>query len=856
MLLSGMGFIGLYLAVGPNLPDVESIRKIRLQTPMRVYSADDKLIAEFGDTRRIPITLDQVPKDFINALLSTEDQRFYEHSGVDIQGLLRAFIKLLVTRTKSEGASTITMQVARNYYLSRAKQFSRKITEIFLAWKIESELSKNEILELYLNKIHFSHRAYGLGAAAQVYYGTNLDQLNLAQLATLAGIPKGESRYNPISSPENAKVRRSHVLGRMLSLGHITQAQFDQANAEPIDTEKHGTQVAADAPFLAEMVRQYAVDKYGLEVAYNDGLKFYTTLDSNFQSVARDSMVKGLEEYDRRHGYRGPEHHYELDEKTSMEQLVSWLSDIPVIGGLEPALVTKVEDSQAFIVLKDGSQASLPLEQVTWAKQYVDENHRELAPIKKVSDVVTIGDLIRVAKLKEDSTEASKAPESEKQPDNQVGDQKPVDLPQYRLAQIPDVSGGFVALDPKNGAIKALVGDYDFALSQFNNVTQARRQPGSNIKPFVYSAAFEKQYTPASLMNDMPIVQSDDTAENIWRPKNDGDNYLGPISLRDGLRRSRNTVSVRLIKAIGPKYTKEYLANIGFPDEYMDPYLSLALGSASFTPLEVVSAYAVLANGGYKVQPWYIDRVETSNGRILEQAQPITVCETCEEMLEAEQKASELAQTGSSSNITEDSSRSNEISDIELNSDLIVNLPVLPIPEEKVAPRVIDKRNHYLIYDILKDVIHRGTATRTLSQSDSPLLKRTDLAGKTGTTNDATDAWFSGFNRHHVATAWVGFKDSNKKLGDREYGGKAALPIWQHFMEQILAKVPPQDFKQPQGIETVRIDPKTGLLANELTENPVFEKFRSEDAPTEYAEKPTMDLFNQSDKEVSDDILF
>ncbi|MCW8999514.1 MAG: transglycosylase domain-containing protein, partial [Kangiellaceae bacterium] len=442
LLLFAMGFVGLYLSVGPGLPEVESIRKIRLQTPMRVYSKDEQLIAEFGDTRRIPITLDQVPRDFINALLSTEDQRFYEHSGVDLLGVLRAFINLAATGTKSQGASTITMLVARNYYLTREKRFSRKFTEMFLAWKIESELSKNEILELFLNKIHFSHRAYGLGAAAQVYYGKSLASLSLPQLATLAGIPKGESMYNPISNPKNALKRRTHVLGRMLAEGHITQQLYEEANNAPIETHKHGMQIAVDAPYLAEMVRQYAIEQFGIDAAYNDGIKIYTTLDANLQQYAHDALKLGLEEYDQRHGYRGAEHQYAVSEETSIDQLEDWISDVPAVAGLNPAIVAQLEDEKASIVVKGIGRAEILLKDLKWARKYIDENHVDRKKIKVSSDVLSLGDLIRVTPLRQTNEESG--------------------LPLFKLSQIPEVSGGFVSLNPQNGAIEALVGDYDY----------------------------------------------------------------------------------------------------------------------------------------------------------------------------------------------------------------------------------------------------------------------------------------------------------------------------------------------------------------------------------------------------------
>ncbi|MGX5200676.1 penicillin-binding protein 1A [Aliikangiella sp. IMCC44632] len=839
VVLGGMGFVALYLAVGPGLPDVESIRKIKLQTPMRVYSNDNQLIEEFGEKRRIPITLDQVPKDFINALLATEDQRFYQHSGVDLLGVMRAFINLAVTQTKSQGASTITMLVARNYYLSREKRFSRKFTEMFLAWKLESELSKNEILELFLNKIPFGHRAFGLGSAAQVYYGTTLDQLSLAQLATLAGIPKGQSIFNPISNPKKSRGRRNHVLGRMLAEGFITQQQFEEASNQPIETEKHGASSTVYAPHIAEMVRKQIIEMYGREVALSDGLKVYTTVDGTLQQYAQQALVEGLEEYDRRHGYRGPEQSFAIKDDYDLEQLQEWLDDIPTVSTLEPAIVTQVNEESAQLLLKNGQTTSLTLASVKWARQFVDENHRG-PRINKVSDVLSQGDLIRVKMISSATSFTQDEPASQ---------------PQYELAQIPEVSGGLISLNPQNGAIESLIGGYDYTINKFNMVTQARRQPGSNIKPFIYAAAFDKNYTAASIINDMPIVEEDITAENVWRPKNDGDTYLGPTSLRTALRRSRNTVSVRLIREIGPSYTKSYLEELGFPGEHMPPYLSLALGTAAFTPLEVAAGYAILANGGYKVEPWFIHKIEDANGKIIFEHQPKQVCKECEAVI-AQRKAEKADQDEAKVPNETEANTAHNASQSLSEASSFHNLPLMPIPEKNVAKRVIEARVHYLIDNILQDVIHNGTAKPTLARTRSPLLKRQDLAGKTGTTNDAKDAWFSGYNLKHVATTWVGFNDHTRKLGTREFGGRAALPIWQKFMEKALANTPQINHLRPEGITTVRIDPKTGLLATSATENPIFELFRNENVPTEYAEPPIGDIFNQDNEVVDEEGIF
>jgi penicillin-binding protein 1A len=811
-----MGFSGLYLYLGPNLPNVDSIREIKLQTPMTVLSKNGELIAEFGDKRRIPVTLSEVPQTFIHALIATEDKRFYEHSGVDFWGVFRAIVTNITTGTKSQGASTITQLVARNVYLDREKTFTRKFREMFLAWKIESEISKDEILELFINKAHFSHRAYGLGAAAQVYFGKELSELTLDEVAILAGIPKGESIYNPISNPQNALVRRNHVLGRMLAEGYISQEQYQEAIKKPIDSQKHGTQPVVSAPYIAELVRRKMINTYGRENAYNNGYRVYTTIDPKLQHAAQQALRDSLREYDRRHGYRGPAQHLTNLDQLSLQQRLDLLNSVPKAADLEVALVLKVESDSATLLLSDGSEHQLTWEAMSWAAPYIDENTKGKAP-ETANDILQPGDVIHLLASAEH---------------------------QWLLSQIPEVSGGFVALNPRNGAIEALVGGYDFEQNQFNMVTQARRQPGSNIKPFIYSAALEKGYTAASVLNDAPFVKEDITAEDFWRPKNDSGRYKGLTRLRDALRFSNNSISVRLINAIGPGFAEDYLKQLGFPDEYMDPYTSLALGTASFTPLEVATGYAIFANGGYKISPYFIERVETADEDVLFRAEPIQVCQPCEERLKqiteerllAQQERSgtqvnemQLAQTK-----TETTLLSQEIeAPIELDElhRPLVAEPAMPVDPDKLAPRVIEKRNAYIITSMMKDVIHRGTAWRTLNNSRSPLLRRQDLAGKTGTTNDAKDAWFSGFNGDYVATAWVGFADYSKSLGNREYGGKAALPIWQRFMEIALADKPEHSMPQPEGIVTARINPETGKLASSHTENAIFEIFRTEYLP-------------------------
>jgi len=855
-IMGAMGFTGLYLAVGPDLPEVETIRQIRIQTPMSVYAKDGQLINVFGDVRRVPITLDQVPQDFINALLSTEDVRFYEHSGVDLKGVLRAIFKLATTGTKSQGASTITMLVARNYYLTREKRFSRKFTEMFVAWKLESELTKDEILEIFLNKIEFGHRSTGLGAASQVYYGTTLDKLNLAQLATLAGIPKGQSSFNPVSNPKKAKSRRKHVLGRMLDQGHIDQAQFDEADQYPIETQRHGEKTTVSAPYLAEMAHLYLIEQYGLDSAHSDGLKVYTSIDPKLQSYAQEALRTSALEYDRRHGYRPVEQHYEIDESVTEEDMLDRIGDFSQIGNLIPALVISTDVKSAEILLADGSHGKIYLKDSLWAREYVDENNRKRDKLVDINQIIVIGDVIRVfatdefeiveknedEKTKSDETQVT---EAESKPDlDEEHTEQAVGLPIFLLSQIPDVNAGFVVLNPKNGAIEALVGGFNFSKSQFNMVTQARRQLGSNIKPFIYSAALDKGLTAANIINDSPIIDWDASTGVFWRPENAGVKYRGPVRLRYALTWSINTVSVRLIKKIGAHYAEKYLAKIGFPDEHMQPVESLALGSASFTPLEVATGYATLANGGFQVTPWYIQRIEDSQGRILFEEDPIQVCEQCLETTEAQ-----------GDDIPGENTETPELSLLNIDAEKpIQNLPLQTVAEDKVAPRVIEARNRFIIDNIMKDVIHKGTAWKTLRNANSSLLKRSDLAGKTGTTNDVKDAWFSGYNNQYVASAWVGFRDHSKKLGKVEYGAKAALPIWQRFMEKALKGTRQYSIPRPNGIVDVKIDLKNGKLASIHTQKSDFEVFREENVPTEYSEAAIETInFDHFDDEAESD---
>ena len=775
------GAAGVVWYVLPQLPPVESLRDVRLQTPLRVYSSDGKLIAEFGEKRRNPVRIGEVPPLLKEAFIASEDDRFYEHPGVDWMAIVRAVVGLVSTHEKKQGGSTITMQVARNFFLSPEKTYERKLKEVLLACVIERELSKDEILELYLNKIFLGHRAYGVGAAAQVYYGVTLEKLDLAQMAMIAGLPKAPSRNNPITDPEAARDRRTYVLGRMLKLGYIDQTQYAAAVDAPVNAQWHGQAVEVAAPHIAEMVRDYMLDKYG-DAAYTSGFRVFTTLPSTLQAAATDALRRSLFDYDRRHGFRGPEARVTL---APQEDTAAWhkiLTKYPESAGLQPAVVLTVQDRQVVAFHDSAGVITLPWEGLSWARKYLSEDGVGAAPAK-AADLVQRGDIIRVRWV-------------EPNPDPKKAGSVAASG-YWALSQLPAVEGALVSLDPSDGRVLALVGGLDFEHSKFNRVLQARRQPGSNFKPFIYSAALDKGFTAASFVNDAPIVFETPGLENAWRPENYSGNYFGPMRLREALTKSRNLVSIRLLRAIGIKYALDFVERYGFKRQELPANLSLALGSGEVTPLELVRGYAVLANGGYKIEPYFVQRIESSDGVEIFKANPLTVCHECEKQpLDIE----------------------NEPDDLEALQDLKQN------PTANVAPRVVAAENVWIMNSILQDVIKRGTATRARE------LQRKDLAGKTGTTNDQKDAWFSGFNTRNATTVWVGF-DRVAPLGKRETGAQAALPMWMDYMRVALADMPESELEQPAGVVTVRIDPDTGLLAGANDAHAIFESFRAADVP-------------------------
>jgi penicillin-binding protein 1A len=770
--LSVAGVITMYFFLAPELPDAEELKETQLQVPLRIYSAEQQLIAEFGDKRRVPVQYHEIPEPLIQAILAAEDDRFFEHPGVDYHGLLRAAYLLATTGAKAQGGSTITMQVARNFFLSNEKTFLRKFNEIILSFQIEQKLSKEEILALYLNKIYLGKRAYGVGAAAVVYYGKPLSELNLPQLAMIAGLPKAPSKFNPVANPERAQLRRDYVLRRMWEVGFISESDYREAITAPITASYHSREVEVYAPYVAEMVRTQLIEQYG-DDAYNMGLNVYTTIKANHQAAANKSLQTALLDYDKRHGYRGANDSLKLSSDMAFEDYEQLLSSLEKIGPLTPAIVTSMTEDLATIYVKQFGSSQVSLESVSWARPQLSTNSRGKRP-QKMNDVFTVGDIIHVV-----------------EDDNK----------QWQLAQKPEVQGALVALHPLNGAVTALNGGFEYFQSKFNRAINSKRQPGSGFKPFIYSAALEKGYTAATLVNDAPVVFDDPGLENTWRPENYSGKFFGPTRLRMALTKSRNLVSIRLLRDIGISYAVNYATKFGFDKTQMPANLSLALGSGQAAPWDMARAYASLANGGFRVEPFIIKRIEDSVGVILFEAQPLTVCETC--------------------SINTVSTSDSEFEQVDIDS-----LGFIP------ARRIITPQNAYIMRSMLSDVIRYGTGKQALK------LGRNDLAGKTGTTNDQVDAWFNGFNSELVATAWVGF-DSPQTLGRYETGGRAALPMWIDFMGEALKDLPDDTLQKPVDLITVKIDPETGLLADFNDANAITETFRTEYVPKQAAPKIT-----------------
>ncbi|MEG5265494.1 penicillin-binding protein 1A [Pseudomonas sp. JDS28PS106] len=771
-----LGLSGAFLYLSPNLPSVEALRSIQLQIPLRVYSSDGKLIAEFGEMRRTPIRFAEIPPNFINALLSAEDDNFANHYGVDPSSLMRAATQLVKSGHIQSGGSTITMQVAKNFFLTSERSFSRKTTEILLALQIERQLTKDEILELYVNKIYLGNRAYGIEAAAQVYYGKSIRDVSLAQMAMIAGLPKAPSRFNPLANPARAKERRDWILGRMYRLGKIDQTAYQAALNEPLNASYHVPTPEVDAPYIAEMARAEMVGRYGSD-AYTEGFRVTTTIPSDLQEHARLAVRNGLIDYDQRHGYRGPESRFPGMTRAAWTQE---LTKQRTINGLEPAIVTQVDKTGVRVLTRNGEEEeTVDWASMKWARPYLNTNSMGANP-RQPADVVKVGDLIRVLRQDDDS---------------------------LKFAQIPAAQSALVSLDPRNGAIRALVGGFAFEQSNYNRAMQAKRQPGSSFKPFVYSAALDNGYTASSLVNDAPIVFVDEYLDKVWRPKNDTNTFLGPIRLREALYKSRNLVSIRLLQALGVDSTIDYITRFGFAKQDLPRNLSLALGTATLTPMEIATGWSTFANGGYKVSPYLIEKIENRDGQTLFAANPPSV------------PANEARPAADTSTFA-----------VNDNPGLSTTSGTPAEPQAPaVAERIVDSRTTFILNSMLQDVIKRGTGRRALA------MNRPDIAGKTGTTNESKDAWFSGYNADYVTTVWTGF-DQPESLGRHEFGGTVALPIWMNYMSAALKDKPPHQQPEPDGILSLRVDPVSGRAATPSTPNAFFELFKSEDTPPSVSE--------------------
>ena len=788
----------LFLYLSPKLPSIDELKDTRWQIPLRVTSQDLKIISEFGEKKRSPIDFDEIPTLMIDAILAAEDDSFFEHNGVVVSGLMRGVVQLATEGRIRSGGSTITMQVARNFFLSKRQEFTRKFNEILLTFRIEKALTKQEILSLYVNKIFLGNRAYGFAAASHVYYGKPLSELRLAQIAMVAGLPKAPSTYNPLANPERATIRRNWILGRMYNLGRISEGAYRAAVLEVDNATLHRSQSELDAAYAAEMVRQQVIAKFGLK-AYTEGYTAITTIDSSTQASAVSAVQSGIRAYDKRHGYRGAELK-NIDPTTWQETLRKTL----IIGLLQPAIITSVHDDRLILLKKNGESAIL-----NWAdgldslRLFKTVNARSPL-IDSAASIFETGDLIRI----------------EEHENGRV-----------TLAQIPLIQSAMVALDPFNGAIRALVGGFDYRQSTFNRATQATRQPGSNFKPFIYTTALKNGFTTASIINDAPVVFEDAKLEDTWRPENDGGKFYGPTRLREALYRSRNLVSIRLLRRMGVDRTLESLQSFGFNASNMPSDLSVALGSHALKPIDIATGYAMFANDGFRVNSHILDRVIDRNGNVIFQAQPELACDPCKP---ENIRDNQLPQTSNNlSNDTVEQQLEQLFSNIEQNSrsegdmysweKVKQSLTLEPTAISTPAERVIDQQTAFLMDSMLKDVILRGTGRK------AKVLNRSDIAGKTGTTNGPRDAWFSGYSPDLVATAWVGF-DDNSVLGRNEYGGSAALPIWIQFMGEALSEKSITIKRQPKGIVMVKIDAKTGkrVLPNQQG---IYEFFKSENVP-------------------------
>ena len=859
----------LITVLGEGLPEASSIRDSSLDVPLQVFSSEGLLIAEFGSERRVPVPIELTPDNLINAVIASEDNGFFEHPGIELTGIVRAAMSNVTSSGSLQGASTITQQVARNYFLSPEQTYTRKTKEILLSLRLEQNLSKNEILELYLNKIYLGQRAYGFGAAAEIYYGKPLADLSLAQLAMLAGLPKAPSRDNPASNPDRAAERRTYVLGRMLSLGMIEQSEYEFANATPISARRYRPNAELEAPFVAEMVRSYLLDKYG-EQAYATGYRVYTTIKAELQTAADAALRTGLVDYDRRHGFRGPVEQLDEEIVAELHKLQPGFDHYPIqnpdqiqnqhaeretrarelllrhpdSGEFKAAIVLFVDELGASVLIRQGDLIPIDFETMRWAARYQDDDHIADKP-ELATDVLTPGDIIYIVEPEPDADE-------------------PETNPAWSLGQLPEISGALISMNPTTGAIQALSGGFDYYVSKYNRVEQAQRQPGSNIKPFIYAAALDQGYTPASLISGAPIVIQDTAQGTVWRPENYSGKFFGPTRMRRALSLSLNLVSVRILRALGIQATIDFIEKMGIDRDGMPNGLSLALGAGTLSPMDMASAYNVLANGGNRTTPHIIDWIEDAQRNIVEQQVLKTACRHCDPLsrtgnsMKIELGSEELI--SEELTITEPIAEQETIEEIVIDEDPINNelldgellggelvdpstveivlKPLEPVTDFSEASIYSDQAmspiTNYLITDIMKDVVRQGTATRALQ------LGRTDLAGKTGTTNDFIDAWFSGFNNQTMTSVWVGF-DQPRSLGNAESGARAALPIWIEYMATATAGQPNTVLEKPDTIVSRHINKTTGKISSELDPNAFAEIFAARTAPDELLSTPQTD---------------
>ncbi|MEZ9392247.1 penicillin-binding protein 1A [Vibrio splendidus] len=839
MILGVSTIFGFYYYVKPELPDVATLRDVKLQTPMQVFSQDGKLISQFGEKRRNPVTYDEIPRHLVEALIATEDSRFYEHPGIDPIGITRAALVVAMSGSAKQGASTITQQLARNFFLSNEKKIMRKIKEIFIAIHIEQLLSKEEIMELYVNKIFLGHRSYGFGAAARVYFGKDLPELTLSEIATLAGMPKAPSTMNPIYSLERATHRRNVVLRRMLDEKYITQAEFDEARSETLISKYHGAEIELSAPYVAEVARAWMVERYG-EAAYTSGMKVYTTVDSKLQKAANQAAIKNLLGYDERHGYRGAEKVLWQTAQSAwdQEQIVKHLKSQPTYGDLVPAVVTAVDSKSAQVWVKNQGEGTIEWQGMNWARKFLTDNRQGPAP-SQAKEILAVGEQVWVRH------EAITGDEVSEEPTEESAEAKSGTPVEWRLSQVPNANTAFVAMNPNNGAVLSMVGGFNFVHNKFNRATQSIRQVGSGIKPFIYSAAIDKGLTLASLVNDAPINQWDKSQGTAWRPKNSPPTYVGPTRLRIGLAQSKNVMAVRVLREVGLDDTRNYLTRFGFDIDEVPRSETIALGAGSLTPMKVAQGYSVFANGGYYVEPFYISRIETPYGETEFEATPKVVCkDDCQQPMTADPMADEFA---------------------EQDVDAKV----------QYAPQVISEQNAFLVREMMYSNIwgggdwSAGTGWNGTGWRAQP-LKRRDIGGKTGTTNDSKDTWYSGYGPGMVATVWVGFDNHNRNLGrtkansnlgksqitGAEAGAKTAEPAWVDFMGTALAGVPAERKEIPENIVRVRIDRETGLLTNKFDSSSMFEYFEKGTEPTEYiTERFNDDIYSTSSGEAVEELF-